>query len=54
MMLGYTFVNEAVAARVEAAVENVLARELRTGDIHEAGAKTIANREVGGAVLAAL
>ena len=54
MMLRYTFNLEAEAARIEAAVQKVLAQGLRTADIAEGGTRTIGTREMGDAVLAAL
>ena len=54
MMLRHTFSLEAEAARIEAAVQSVLAQGLRTADIAEGGTRTIGTREMGDAVLAAL
>ena len=54
MMLRHTFSLEAEAARIEAAVQKVLAQGLRTADIAEGGTRTIGTREMGDAVLAAL
>jgi 3-isopropylmalate dehydrogenase len=54
MMLRYTFGQEAAAARVESAVKKVLAKGLRTGDIHESGTTRVGTREMGDAVIAAL
>jgi 3-isopropylmalate dehydrogenase len=54
MMLRYTFAQEAVAARIEAAVKTVLAQGYRTADIHEPGMRQIGTRAMGDAVLAAL
>ncbi len=54
MMLRYTFAQETVAARIEAAVKTVLAQGYRTADIHEPGMRQIGTRAMGDAVLAAL
>jgi 3-isopropylmalate dehydrogenase len=54
MMLRYTFGQDAAADRVEAAVKNVLAQRLRTGDIYEPGMVRVGTREMGDAVIAAL
>lgn len=54
MMLRHTFNLEAEAARVEAAVQRVLAQGIRTADIAEGGQRTVGTREMGDAVLAAL
>jgi 3-isopropylmalate dehydrogenase len=54
MMLRYTFNQEAVAARIEAAVKKVLGQGYRTADIYEAGTKKVNTREMGDAVIAAL
>ena len=54
MMLRYTFNLETEAARIEAAVQKVLAQGLRTADIAEGGTRTIGTTEMGDAVLAAL
>jgi len=54
MMLRYSFAQEEAAARVESAVRRVLAKGLRTADIHEAGARKVGTREMGDAVVAAL
>ena len=54
MMLRHTFNLESEAARIEAAVQKVLAQGLRTADIAEGGTRTIGTTEMGDAVLAAL
>ena len=54
MMLRYTFNQEEVAQRVEAAVRKVLAQGFRTGDIYEPGTQKVGTRAMGDAVLAAL
>ena len=52
MMLRYTFDQEAVAARIENAVKQVLAQGYRTEDIYESGMKKVGTAEMGAAVLA--
>jgi len=54
MMLRYTFSLEEAAQRVENAVKRVLARGLRTADIHAEGTTKVGTREMGDAVTAAL
>src|ERR1700674_368024 len=54
MMLRYTFNEEAAAARVERAVQRVLADGLRTADIHSEGKRRVGTSEMGEAVVAAL
>ena len=54
MMLRYSLNQDAVADRVEAAVRKVLARGLRTADIHEPGTTKIGTNAMGDAVVAAL
>ena len=54
MMLRLSFGLEAEAGRVEAAVRAVLAKGLRTGDIHQPGCERVGTREMGDAVVAAL
>ena len=54
MMLRHSFGREAQARRVEQAVRTVLARGLRTGDIHQPGCERAGTREMGDAVVAAL
>jgi 3-isopropylmalate dehydrogenase len=51
-MLRYTFDQEAVAARIENAVKQVLAQGYRTEDIYESGMKKVGTAEMGDAVLA--
>ncbi|PQV54002.1 3-isopropylmalate dehydrogenase [Paraburkholderia sp. BL21I4N1] len=54
MMLRYSLNLPDEAARVEAAVERVLAQGLRTADIWEAGTRKVGTNEMGDAVVAAL
>ena len=54
MMLRYSFDQERVAARVEAAVKKVLAQGYRTADIFQRGTRKVGTREMGDAVVAAL
>jgi 3-isopropylmalate dehydrogenase len=54
MMLRYSFNLTEAADRIETAVKRVLASGVRTGDIAEAGTKTVGTIEMGDAVLAAL
>lgn len=54
MMLRYTLGLEAQAARIESAVQKVLAQGYRTGDIYTDGTKKVGTREMGQAVLDAL
>lgn len=59
MMLRYSLDDEAAAARIEAAVRRVLARGLRTADLHQPGAQRVGTTrvgtsEMGDAVVAAL
>ena len=54
MMLRYSLDLPAQADRIEAAVRQVLARGLRTADIHESGTTQVSTAEMGDAVLAAL
>jgi 3-isopropylmalate dehydrogenase len=54
MMMRYTFNQEALAARIEAAVRRVLKQGYRTADIHEAGIRNVGTEEMGDAVVAAL
>jgi len=54
MMLRYSLDQEKAADRIEAAVRKVLARGLRTADIHEAGAMRVGTNAMGDAVVAAL
>ncbi|MDY0309254.1 MAG: 3-isopropylmalate dehydrogenase [Castellaniella sp.] len=54
MMLRYSLDAAPAAERIEAAVQAVLARGLRTADIHEAGTTRVSTSEMGDAVLMAL
>ena len=54
MMLRYTFALEEAAQRVEKAVKSVLAKGLRTRDIHAPGTVEVGTTAMGDAVLAAL
>ena len=54
MMLRYTLGLEEQAARIENAVQKVLAQGYRTGDIYTEGTKKVGTREMGQAVLDAL
>jgi 3-isopropylmalate dehydrogenase len=54
MMLRYSFHQDGVAARVEAAVKKVLAQGYRTADIFQLGTRKVGTREMGDAVVAAL
>jgi 3-isopropylmalate dehydrogenase len=54
MMLRYSLNQDGAAARVEAAVRKVLARGLRTADIHEPGTTRVGTNAMGDAVVAAL
>lgn len=54
MMLRYTFENEAAAARIEAAVKQVLASGYRTADIFEPGMVKVSCSDMGNQVVAAL
>ena len=54
MMLRYTLDQPEAAARIEAAVQQVLASGLRTADIGSAGTRRVGTREMGDAVVAAL
>ena len=54
MMLRYSFALTREADLVEAAVAQVLADGLRTGDIMQPGAKQVGTREMGDAIIAAL
>ncbi len=54
MMMRYSLGQEAAAARIEAAVRNVLRQGLRTADIHAPGKRKVSTREMGSAVIAAL
>jgi len=54
MMLRYTFDDARNAARIEEAVQKVLAQGLRTADIHEPGTTKVGTVQMGEAVAAAL
>ena len=54
MMLRYSFNEDRIAARVEAAVKKVLSQGYRTADIFQAGTRKVGTREMGDAVVAAL
>ena len=54
MMMRHTFNQEALAARIEAAVRRVLKQGFRTADIYEAGTRKVGTEEMGDAVVAAL
>ncbi|MDN5841845.1 MAG: 3-isopropylmalate dehydrogenase [Alcaligenaceae bacterium] len=54
MMLRYSLAAPDQAARIEAAVQSVLADGLRTPDIHEAGTTRVSTSDMGDAVLKAL
>ena len=54
MMLRYSFNQDQVADRIEDAVTKVLARGLRTADIHSLGMEKIGTAQMGDAVVAAL
>ncbi|MEK7437555.1 MAG: 3-isopropylmalate dehydrogenase [Pseudomonadota bacterium] len=54
MMLRYSFSQDEAADRVEAAVTKVLARGLRTADIHQPGTEKVGTIQMGDAVVAAL
>jgi 3-isopropylmalate dehydrogenase len=54
MMLRYSLRQPEAAARIEAAVQQVLASGLRTGDIWSEGTTKVGTREMGDAVVAAL
>jgi 3-isopropylmalate dehydrogenase len=54
MMLRYSLNQPQAAARIEAAVQDVLASGLRTGDIWSEGTTRVGTREMGDAVVAAI
>ena len=54
MMLRYSFNQDQAADRVDAAVTRVLARGLRTADIHQPGMEKVGTVQMGDAVVAAL
>jgi 3-isopropylmalate dehydrogenase len=54
MMLKFSLNQPAAAARIEAAVESVLAQGLRTADIWSEGTSKVTTREMGDAVVKAI
>jgi 3-isopropylmalate dehydrogenase len=54
MMLRFSLGQPEAAARIEAAVQKVLAQGLRTPDIHSAGTTRVGTVEMGDAVVKAL
>ncbi len=54
MLLRYSLRQDAAAARIEAAVQSVLALGLRTPDIHREGCTRVGTAQMGAAVVAAL
>ena len=54
MMLRFSLQQPEAAARIEAAVQSVLAQGLRTGDIWSEGTTRVGTREMGDAVVAAM
>jgi 3-isopropylmalate dehydrogenase len=54
MMLRFSFSQDRAASRIEDAVTKVLARGLRTADIHSAGTEKVGTVQMGDAVVAAL
>ena len=54
MMLRFSLNQEAAAQRIEAAVKAVLAKGLRTADIHSEGSTKVGTKEMGDAVVAHL
>jgi len=54
MMLRYSFNQDQAADRIDAAVTKVLARGLRTADIHQPGTEQVGTVQMGDAVVAAL
>ena len=54
MMLRYSLDENAMAERIEKAVDNVLDQKLRTADIYSEGMKKVSTSEMGDAVVAAL
>ena len=54
MMLRFSLNQPEAAARIEAAVQSVLAQGLRTPDIASEGTRKVGTREMGDAVVAAL
>ncbi len=54
MMLRYTFGEQAIADKIDAAVSDVLDQGLRTADIHTEGDKLLSTSEMGDAIISAL
>ena len=54
MMLRYSLNQDQAADRIDAAVAKVLARGLRTADIHQPGTETVGTVQMGDAVVATL
>jgi len=54
MMLRFSLGQAEAAARIEAAVQKVLAQGLRTADIYSEGTTRVGTREMGDAVVKAL
>ena len=54
MMLKFSLNQPQAAARIEAAVQSVLAQGLRTADIWSEGTTKVGTREMGDAVVAAI
>jgi 3-isopropylmalate dehydrogenase len=54
MMLRYSFNQDQAAQRIDSAVTKVLARGLRTADIHQSGMEKVGTVQMGDAVVAAL
>jgi 3-isopropylmalate dehydrogenase len=54
MMLRYSFNQDSAATRIDDAVTKVLARGLRTPDIHSPGTEKVGTVQMGDAVVAAL
>jgi 3-isopropylmalate dehydrogenase len=54
MMLRFSLNQPQAAARIESAVQSVLAQGLRTADIWSEGTKKVSTREMGDAVVAAI
>jgi 3-isopropylmalate dehydrogenase len=54
MMMRYTFGQEEVAQRIEAAVRKTLQLGLRTGDIYQDGMQKVGTAAMGDAVVKAL
>ena len=54
MMLKFSLNQPEAAARIESAVQSVLAQGLRTADIWSEGTQKVSTREMGDAVVAAI